>query len=262
MSNHSPKNRARLERAFGLIALCACSGLMLTAPVSAQSQTWVVDERTSLAWWQMNPHIDHLWATTCPGDPSWQPGDGHSGGWSIDRDRLPDGHKGSSSALSPSEHIPLFPREEVREVCTPAVAGEIVVGDASTWDGVEGRVAVDVNGLETGSNLRNRFTVGLFAAHSEIAFRVDRLENVQRGDTLRATAVGILELRGVETPMEVPIKAWREADGLRVVGKFQVPARDLIRVYGMSRWKLGLGATSIWKELHMGIDVVLRRAAG
>jgi hypothetical protein len=187
------------------------------------------------------------------------------GGWLIDRSRFPTGHKGSSSGLAPPEHIPLFPREEVRAVCTPAVRGQIVVRDASTWDGVEGTVALDASSLTTGSDMRDRFTEKILQAtrYPNVGFRLERLENVQPGDTLRATAVGIFELRGVETPMEVPITAWREAGGLRVVGQFQIPARDLIFVYGMSRWKLGLGVGGgIWKELHMGVDFLLRAAPG
>src|SRR2546425_12029730 len=44
---------------------------------------WVVEPTTSLAWWQMVPHLHHLWATTCPGEPSWRPGEGRSSGWAI-----------------------------------------------------------------------------------------------------------------------------------------------------------------------------------
>jgi len=48
--------------------------LLAAAPLAAQTR-WVIDRKTSLAWWQMDPHYEHLWATTCPADPSWQPGE-------------------------------------------------------------------------------------------------------------------------------------------------------------------------------------------
>src|SRR5882672_8525183 len=51
--------------------------LLLTGPAAAHAQMrWVVDSRSSLAWWQVSPNLNHLWATTCPGDSSWRPGEG------------------------------------------------------------------------------------------------------------------------------------------------------------------------------------------
>ena len=70
---------SRLPRVLAAAALCAL------AAHDAQAQSrWTADKRASLAWWQINPHLNHLWATTCPEEPSWRPGEGRSGGWVID----------------------------------------------------------------------------------------------------------------------------------------------------------------------------------
>src|SRR5712691_2040961 len=58
---------------------------LLTALGQAQAQTtWKVDPKGSLVWWQIDPHMNHLWGTTCPQEPSWRPGEGRSAGWYID----------------------------------------------------------------------------------------------------------------------------------------------------------------------------------
>ena len=89
-----------------------------------------------------------------------------------------------------------------------------------------------------------------------------RLVDVQMGDTVTARAVGRFQCRGRGQRMSVPIRIWREAAGLRVVGKFTMPAADLVEVYEISRLALGLGVgTGIWKYLHLGFDVVLRSGA-
>ena len=97
--------------------------------------------------------------------------------------------------------------------------------------------------------------------YPDIRFRIDSLTGLQHGDTIRAMAVGQFELRGVSTPTVVPVKAWKEAGGLRVTGKFTIRPTQLIETYKVSQLTLGLGVgTGIWKLLHMGFDVVLRDA--
>jgi hypothetical protein len=98
--------------------------------------------------------------------------------------------------------------------------------------------------------------------YQEITFRIDSLVAVQPGDTLRAIAVGVFGLHGVQEPMRIPVKAWREAGGLRVTGRADLQARDMETKYNISKWALGLGVGSaIWQMLHVGIDVVLKPAA-
>ena len=65
--------------------LAAALVAFVTAVAAAPAQThWTIDPKTSIAWWQMSPHLNHLWATTCPADPSWQPGEGRDEGWQVD----------------------------------------------------------------------------------------------------------------------------------------------------------------------------------
>jgi len=161
--------------------------------------------------------------------------------------------------------VPLYPRRGVRPLCTEAVVADITVDDLQNMRGVHGTLGVDLKQLYTGMKLRDDFENQLMQtdAFPRAEFRIDSLTNVQRlrGDTIAANAVGTFKMHGVETPKILPIKAWNEKSGLRVVGQLQIPARDLVEVYKLSKVKLGLGiGTDIWKLLHMGVDVVLQQA--
>src|SRR6266566_3546424 len=105
---------------------------LLAAPAIGRAQArWTTDPKGSLAWWQVDPHMNHLWGTTCPGEPSWQAGEGRSAGW---------GATGPTASYIPgvyksdTTHIPLYPRHRVRFVCpADAVQGTIVVADTVQW---------------------------------------------------------------------------------------------------------------------------------
>jgi hypothetical protein len=232
-----------------------------TAPASAQ--TLSVDPKTSLAWWQINPHLGHLWATTCPQDPSWQPGESRGAGFVLDRSK----RKEVPIIQVDDPRIPVYPRDgSVTPVCTEAVSGGIVATDTIRWTGVRGTIAIRTEYFFNGMPMRDlyaRKAVYKTSQYPEVKFYIDSLVNVRRGDTLHANAVGTFEFRGVRTPMSVPVVAWHEAGGLRVQGKFAIPAPELVSIYGVSKFALGLSlGTHIWKTLHLGFDVVLRRAAG
>ncbi|HEV8264064.1 MAG TPA: YceI family protein [Gemmatimonadales bacterium] len=220
----------------------------------------VIDQRTSLAWWQMDPHYEHLWATTCPADPSWQPGEGRDPGQYTDYSTRPT----TIAAGRSDARVPLFPRYRVRPVCREAVRGEIAVADTVRWRGVRGTVTLVAESLFTGLNMRDlyaRRAVLETARYPEITFTVDSLVDIRRGagDTLRAIAVGTFGVHGVTKPMRVPTVAWRESGGLRVQAQFSVPASALTDEFQMSKWALGMGVVMRrWKTLHMGIDVILR----
>lgn len=230
----------------------------------ARAQTrWTVDPRASLAWWQVNPHLNHLWATTCPEEPSWRPGEGRSAGWYLGRLRAP---KQGFAAVSDTTIVPLYPRSKASPVCTEAVAGEVVVADTVQWRGVRGEVVVSADALITGEERRDAFAHGAILQtdrYPEIRFTIDSVVNVTReADTLRATAVGVLRLRQLPTPMTGAVRAWPEAGGLRVLAKFRVPAPSLTQEFGLSRLALGLGVTTrIWYDFFMGVDLVLRPQA-
>ena len=85
----------------------------------------------------------------------------------------------------------------------------------------------------------------------------------RQADTIRATAVGVFHFHGVSTPMQVPVRAWPEAGGLRALAKAQVPAFRLVEDFGLSRIALDLGVKAgVWRDFYMGIDVVLRPEEG
>jgi len=162
--------------------------------------------------------------------------------------------------------VPLYPREKVAEVCTQAVSGSIAIADSNRWSGVRGRIGIRTEHLFNGMAMRDAYArkaVYKTDEYPEVRFHIDSLVNVRRGDTLHADAVGMFEFRGVRRAMSVPVRAWHENGRLRVVGKFSIPAPELVSVYGVSKYALGLSlGTHIWKTLHLGFDLLLRPPGG
>ena len=242
-------------------AVFAVLTMLVLVPGAAAAQTthWVVDTTLSLAWWQINPHMNHLWATTCPADPSWRPGEGRNSGW-LDAGplKLPNGYAAVVDTV-----VPLFPRKWPFPLCKSAVRGEVVTADTVDWRGTRGLITVRADSLETGYDRRDiyaRRAVLETNKYPDLRFSIDSLADVRPGDTLSAVVVGVFELRDVKRAVTGPVRAWHEAGGLRVTARFDIDPNDMIVVYGMSRVSLGLGVGSkIWKTLHVGVDVVLKR---
>ena len=249
-------------------AVAAAAALL---PVAGQAQAPVrltIDKKSSLAWWQVNPHMEHLWATTCPQDPSWRPGEGASLGWAADflAKGMSTGH---STKLADSSSIPLYPRRRVRPVCSEAVSGEITV-DTVNWSSAKGTVTVKADQITTGTDMRDNYakkSILTTANYPDIKFTVDSLgpmvmKTSARGDTLRGNVYGTFELRGVSQPMVAKARTTHEAGGLRVRAQFMINTKDMIEVYKMSKMALGLGVgQTIWEELHMGVDILLKDPA-
>jgi polyisoprenoid-binding protein YceI len=240
--------------------------LVLGAATALSGQIrWTVEPNTSLAWWQVDPHYNHLWATTCPADHSWQPGEGRDPGQYVDYKNRPDlrdngGHEAK---------IPLFPRHQVNAVCRTAVSGTVLIdGDTLHWSGVRGEITLNPDSLFSGLAFRDDFARSMVLStgqYPRIRFVIDSLINVQKGpgDTLHATAVGSFNLHGVTQPMQAPVLAWRDPAGFRVQAAFDIDAQDLTNKYGMSKVALGLGVVlHRWKRVHMGVDVILRPQGG
>jgi hypothetical protein len=243
-------------------------GVMLVSalaviPTSSTAQTrFRASSNESLAWWQLNPHLNHLWATTCMEDPAWRPGEGVSLGQAGAYVRSLQKRFGYAALLDTI--VPLYPRRRVRPVCSPGVTAELTVGDTVRWQNVRGKIDIDVNSINTGLRMRDNFLHGLLESerYRNISFRIDSVVSVQPGDTIKAIAVGVLSVHGSTQPMRIPIKAFREGTGLRVVGQTMQSAMVLTEVWGLSKMKLGLGVgLNLWKEIHMGVDMVLVKAA-
>ena len=246
---------------YTLRAAIAVFMFALPSVATAQQQfRLAVDAKTSLAWWQIDPNYGHLWATTCPDDPSWQPGDARSEGTGNIDTKTRKKTVASSSAARDRE-VPIYPRMEVKPLCRAAVRGSIAALDTITWRGTRGEIRILPDSLVTGSLMRDRFTrKSVFETNTfkEIRFVIDSLTNVQQGDTIRAMAVGTLEMHGAHVPMKAPVKAWREKSGLRVQTQMEFPAHDLVKVYQFSKLALGMGVTlGRWKTIYMGIDAIL-----
>lgn len=230
----------------------------LTLPAQTAPARLVVEGTTSLAWWQINPHYEHLWATTCPADPSWQPGEGRDPGQYTDYGSRPP----TIAAGRLETRIPLFPRFRVRPLCRQAVRGEVTIQDTVRWRGVQGKVRVIADSLFSGLEMRDKYArraVLETGRYPEIAFTIDSLVAVQRGDTTRAYAMGTLAVHGNALSIRAPVRAWRETAGLRVLAEFSVPARALTDDFHLPEWALGMGVgMKRWQTLHMGVDLILR----
>jgi polyisoprenoid-binding protein YceI len=102
------------------------------------------------------------------------------------------------------------------------------------------------------------------AKYPEIKFRIDSLVNPTRqADTLLASAMGVLSLHGVDKHLTAAVRAWPEAGGVRILGRFRVPAQAITREFGISNVKLGLGVgMKIWQDLFMGVDLLMRAPKG
>jgi len=240
-------------------------GLSMAGPRQVRAQqNLVVDPQLSLAWWQINPHLSHLWATTCPGDPSWRAGDGGKGiGWAQQylSMRSKTGYANVKDTI-----IPLYPRRRARAVCDQAVSGNLVANDTTKWSGIHGTITVDANKLTTGMAMRDKYareSILNTGSFPTVKFKIDSIGPLTkvRGDTMQGTVYGILELHGVSQPMKSPVKTWRDPMGRRVTAKFMIPAGDMIDVYRMSKYSLGLGVGgTVWEELWLGVDVILKPA--
>lgn len=242
-----------------LLAMVALAIIAGNAP--AQSR-WGVDPQLSLAWWQVNPHLGHLWATTCPQEPSWRPGEGRSGGWAMGTG-FPAEYEGNAED---TVNVPLYPRFEALPLCEEAVQGELSVADPANWGGVRGLVTVKVAALVTGQTTRDNYArdaVLQASRYPDIRFAIDSVAIISRkADTITGSAFGALTLRDVTRPSTAAVTAWPEAGGLRVMAKFRVPADSLVPVYGFSKFALGLGiGTRLWKHVFAGVDVILRPAS-
>jgi hypothetical protein len=233
---------------------------MLAGPAAAHAQTrWVVDARTSLAWWQVSPNLNHLWATTCPGDSSWRPGEGRSSGWYINpKLKLP---RTGYANVDDTVHVPLYPRERVYPMCVEAVKGEVVAPDTISWRGVLGSVSVKGEALVTGEAMRDvlMHQVMQTGQFPEIYFSLDSLTNLtRRGDTLHAKAIGVLTFRDQKYPVVAVVKSFHDAGRMRVTGKWRYRAHDLIDMAPKLHY-LGLGVnTNIWHDFFMGFDILFR----
>jgi hypothetical protein len=80
----------------------------------------------------------------------------------------------------------------------------------------------------------------------------------RQADTLRGKAFGVFSLHGERRPLTADVRAWPEAGGLRVLGRFRIPAPDMVKEYGLSSFALGLGVgVRVWQDLFMGVDLLL-----
>lgn len=245
--------------AGSLRALLFLTCIVSTLGAQAAEVRWVIDPLRSLAWWQVDPNYGHLWATTCPDDPKWQPGEGRSSEFTFRKDPK------ISQSEKHSAKIPLWPRDSVAPVCRRAVRGEFTTADARTWKQVRGTVRVIADSLTMGANMRDKFmhhAVLNTDTHPDLRFTLDSLILVQPGDTIHAVAVGTFEVHGTRQSVTAPAVAWRDGDGLRVLAQFGVSAKAMTDQYNMSRYALSMGVVlARWNTLHMGVDLYFRRAA-
>jgi hypothetical protein len=241
-----------------LLMFCIMAVVIPFQAVSAQQTRYVLDQKRSLVWWQLDPHFGHLWATTCPNDPSWQPGEGHSGHYSIDYKKRPKVKLTNVSAAK----FPLFPRDTVRANCRTAVSGSFATTDAKRFTNMQGSVAILMDSITNGSDARDLMAkkyIYSSAKYPTVKFTVDSLTSIGMiGDTVNAIAVGTFELRGVQKPTRVQVHGVYEPSGLRVRGLFAMPVTELQDRYSVSKAVLSMGVgAKLWDALFMGFDFIL-----
>jgi hypothetical protein len=246
----------RMVIAAAALALVAQPGAAQTSMTNLK-----LDTQRSLVWWQIDPHFGHLWASSCPKDPSWQPGEGHSAGYYVNYAARPK----ISTNKQAETRIPLFPRRTVRPNCRNAVSGTFTA-DTNNW-AVKGSISVIPDSIETGANHRDVFAnkyVYSSANYPTINFTVDSLTSVTvTGDTVNAVAVGTFRLRGVDKASRVQVKGVKEDSGMRVRGMFAMPASELRDRFGVSQFAMGAGVgLKLWDTLFMGFDLILVPAGG
>lgn len=229
---------------------------------SPRQYQFTVDTIYSLAWYQVNPHISVLWATTCPQDPHWRPGESRNTGWDLRG--LPTPKVGM--ALIHDSVIPWYERDAARPVCTPnAVFGNVTADDTLTWRGLRGTIQVDPTKLVSGLPHRDRTALrDIFQPHKwrYIKFVIDSISDITPADTIRGLLYGRWFFRDVELPTASPFTAWHEAPGLRVRARLNMAPLELHEVYGVSIVNIRLGLMrGVWERIHYGVDVILRPSA-
>lgn len=225
---------------------------------AAQQTNYVIDHYRSSVWWQLDPHFGHLWATSCPNDPSWQPGEGHSSGYVVTK-------KGNQKIKYTNESagvFPLFPRDTVRANCRGTVSGTFSASDAKRFAGMKGNVIVVMDSITNGSDSRDLFArkyIYSSAKYPTTQFTVDSLSDVRiSNDTVTAVAVGTFLLRGIAKPTRVQVQGVRDPSGLRVRGLWAMPAKELVQRYQVSKTALSMGVgAKLWDTLFMGFDLIL-----
>jgi hypothetical protein len=241
------------------VVVCVLSGTGI-AHAQAGERPWLVWPRQSLAWWQVEPNYGHLWATTCPDDPSWSAGESRSPGYAYRDEGLPVSAKLGT-------RIPLFPRGTVHPVCRDAVRGSVTIADTVHWTGVRGEIVLRTGQVTTGADFRDAYmqkAVFMSSQHPEVKFRIDSLTDVRMvGDSIHATAVGSLNVLGRPHARTARVVAWRVPEGLRVRARLEASVKDMTEHFGMSKIVLNMGVVlGRWDTLYMGIDIILRAPAG
>jgi hypothetical protein len=188
------------------------------------------------------------------GDPARR-----SSGWYINpKLKLP---KYGYAGVDDTVNVPLFPRTRVYPSCIEAVRGEVVAPDTVHWKGTLGTVMVRGETFVTGETMRDLLMhqVMQTSQFPEISFSLDSLTAVtRRADTLHGNAVGILQFRDLKMPTVAVVSAFPTPGGMRVLAKWRVPAKDLMKMTPKLEY-LGLGLnTNIWRDFFMGADIVFR----
>jgi hypothetical protein len=215
----------------------------LAIPVSGLAQnpqrTWKVDPGRSRAWYLIQPHYGHLFASTCR----------------YDYDQGSVNLKGSS---------PNGLHSGPGRLCANAILGEITAENPTTWLKARAAIVVILDSLVGPSPSRDHHlkTQILHTEKQPVAkFVFDSLVKMVPGDTVKAVVAGTVELNGVPKPVLAPATIWFQADGsLRVNAEVGLHPRAPVNDYQFKRQWIGLG-WFMWNTLTFGVDLLLRESA-
>lgn len=248
-----PRTRRVLRGLLGGVLFSA----LVTASAQAQA-VWVVDTIYSLGWWQVSPHFNQLWATTCPTEFSWQPGEGRSPGW-IPNPKLQQPKHGKGAGPD-TINVPFYPRSKIASKCSPSVRGKVSVPDTITWKGVHGMIEVNADHLVSGETMRDGYAKKLLNTRSNpmVSYTIDSLIDVSyKADTIVATSIGTFLVRNIPRQLHGQVKSFPDRGGRRVLAKMHIPASRLWDEFGISKFALMGAGTGIWRDFFMGVDLLL-----
>lgn len=242
----------------GLCSLLAVALIGVLPTVAFAQAHWTVDTKNSLVWWQMSPHLNHLWATTCPEDRSWRPGENRSPGWHISpRLRLPET---GFANVDDTVNVPLYPRDDAEAVCAEAVQGEVLLPDTVTWRGAHAEVSALTDALISGEAMRDILMHQVLESSRfpRIRFTLDSIVSLTKeADALVGSAAGKLFVRDVQEDITVSLKVFPDAGGMRVLARWRVPSDSLVKRLcpKIKTYSLGVN-TGLWHDFFMGADIV------
>lgn len=135
---------------------------------------------------------------------------------------------------------------------TTALSGEV------RFDGGQSRVVVDLHRLTSGQSLRDGYVRRtMFPQHPTAVFNLDHLGPLPPGFTegqdVETRRAGVLEIRGIEAPLEFDLKVHDQGDVVEVQGRTGFIWQD----FGLETPTAGI-VLSVSDQVDVEVTLVLK----